>query len=178
MSNKDPKEAIKEIESLWRTYLFCRSVFPALTNEIIGHNEYQTAPYYTRRGFMVHIQTEIPINAEFVKESKRLGKWINENAIIRLYGIMNFYNFLKKIDQSCQGWKEVDLMRRMRNAFTKTGLDYRPEDPENVRLKKEVMAYFKLDKKLNDEGDIPVPIDTVIEKIFNSCLCYIKAKIA
>jgi hypothetical protein len=176
MAKKDHKQAISEINDLWRTYLYCRSVFPALTEDIIGCREFGTAPYYARRGYAVHIRTTKPITSDFVTESQRLGKWINENAVIRLHGIMYYYGFLTKIDQNCPGWKAVDLMRRMRNAWSKTGLDYRPEDQDNLRLKKEVIQHFKLDQKLNEKGEIPVPIDGVVEKIFSSCLEYIDSK--
>jgi hypothetical protein len=166
--------AISEINALENIYLRCRSVFPALTDEIIGHCEFTTAPYYLRRGYIAQIKTAKPITPDFLKENRKLVKWINENAIIRLYGIMNYYGFLNKIDKNCSGWKEVDLMRRMRDAFSKTGLNYRPEKPDNVRLKDEVIEYFKLNKNDFTGGEIPTPIDTVVERIFKACRKYIE----
>jgi hypothetical protein len=91
-----------------------------------------------------------PITAEFIERNRRLGKWINENTIIRLYGIMNYYGFLEKTDQTLPGWREVDLMRRMRNAFTKTPLNYRPEDPDDIRLREEVIVHSSLNR-----GNVP-----------------------
>jgi len=178
MPKVNQKLAISEIKALERIYLQCRSVFPALTDSIIGHSEFTTAPYYVHRGFMAQIKTAKPITQDFIEQNTKLVKWINENAIIRLHGIMNYYGFLNTIDQNCSGWKEVNLMRRMRNAFTKTGLNYRPEDPDNIRLRDEIIEHFKLDKNLYIEGEIPTPIDTVVEKIFKSCRKYIEVKIA
>jgi len=171
-TNQHP--AISEIKALENIYLHCRSFFPALTDDIVGHCEFTTAPYYLRRGYMVQIKTEKPITPDFLKVNRKLVKWINENALIRLYGIMNYYGFLDKINKNYLGWKEVDLMRRMRNAFTKTGLDYRPAVPDNVRLKDEVIEYFKLNKNDFMEGEIPTPIDTVVERIFKACQKYIE----
>jgi hypothetical protein len=51
-----------------------------------------------------------PIPPEFIDRHNRLGKWINQNAIIRLYGILNYHGFLKNIDHTISGWQEVDLM--------------------------------------------------------------------
>ncbi|MCK4426862.1 MAG: hypothetical protein KAW16_00105 [candidate division Zixibacteria bacterium] len=171
-TNQHP--VISEINALQDIYLHCRSVFPALTDEIVGHCEFTTAPYYLRRGYMAQIKLEKPITPDFLKENRKLVKWINENAIIRLYGIMKYHGFLNNIDQNSAGWKEVDLMRRMRNAFTKTGLNYRPEDPDNIRLKDEVIEHFKLNKNDFTEGEIPTPIDTVVERIFEACRKYIE----
>jgi hypothetical protein len=178
MPKLNQKLAISEINALEKIYLQCRSVFPALTDSTIGHSEFTTAPYYLHRGFIAQIKMTRPITQDFLKQHAKLVKWINENAIIRLHGIMYYYGFLKKIDQNCSGWKEVNLMRLMRNAFTKTGLNYRPEDPENIRLRDEVIEHFKLDKNLYKQGEIPTPIDTVVERIFKSCRKYIEAKIA
>lgn len=169
--------AISEINALETIYLQCRSVFPALPDSIIGRSEFATAPYYLHRGFVARIRTAKPITQHFIDQHTKLVKWVNENAIIRLYGIMNYYGFLKTIDRNCSGWKEVNLMRKMRNAFTKTGLNYRPEDPDNVRLRDEVIEHFKLDKNLYKKGEIPTPIDTVVERIFESCRKYVEAKI-
>ncbi len=131
-----------------------------------------------RRGYKAQIQLQDPITAGFIERNKRLGKWINENAIIRLYGIMNHCGFLSEIDQSLSGWREIDLMRRMRNAFTKTRLNYRPEDPDNIRLREAVIGHFGLKKEDFPEEEIPTPIDTVVEPIFKRCREYIIAKCA
>ena len=178
MPKRTQKSAISEIEDLKTIYLQCRSVFPALSDSLIGHSEFTTAQYYVYRGFTARIRTGKPITQHFINQNTKLVKWINENAIIRLHGIMSYHGFLDSIDQSCTGWKEVDLMRRMRNALTKTGLNYRPEDPDNIRLRGEIIEHFELEKDLYRQGEIPTPIDTVVEPIFKSCREYIQAKVA
>jgi hypothetical protein len=170
---------LHEIDELENLFLQCRSVFPTLTEGLQGHREFTTAPYYLRRGYKAHIKLREPITLEFMERNKRLGKWINENAIIRLYGIMHYYGFTKTMtqkDKIIPGAREVDLMRRMRNAFTKTQLNYRPSDSENVELRKQVIEHFNLDEKEFPEGEIPTPINKVIEKIFKGCRSYVSVK--
>jgi hypothetical protein len=153
-----------------------RSVFPTLSRELVGYCQFRTAPYYLGRGYAAQTQLQNPITTEFIERNRRLGKWINENAIIRLYGIMSYYGFLEKIDQTLPGWREVDLMRRMRNAFTKTPLSYRPEKPDNVRLRAEVIEHFSLNRENSPEEEIPTPIDPVLQPIFKRYREYISAK--
>jgi hypothetical protein len=176
MMQVNQKQAVSEIKELEGIYLQCRAVFPALSNSTIGQREFYTAPYYMQRGFNVRITTSEPITQEFIDQNTKLVKWINENAIIRLFGIMNYYGLVTTIDQNITGGKEVDLMRRMRNAFTKTGLNYRPENPDNIRLKNEVIEHFGLDEEVFNEGEIPTPVDTVVGNIFKSCIKYIEEK--
>jgi hypothetical protein len=170
---------LQEIDELESLFLQCRSVFPTLDPGLLGHQEFSTAPYYLRRGYKARIQLQDPITPEFMERHKRMGKWINENAIIRLHGIMHYHGFLETMtdqDKKLPGAREVDLMRRMRNAFTKTQLNYRPTDPENVELRSQVISHFAIRSEEFPEGEIPTPINTVVEPIFKGCRNYVSAK--
>jgi len=166
------REKLDHLESL---LLQCRSVFPTLGQELIGQHAFMTASYYLSRGYEAQIQLKGSISAEFIERNKQLGKWINENTLIRLYGILNYHGLFQTIDRSLPGWREMDLLRRMRNAFTKTPLNYRPNDQENIRLRKKVIQHFGLTEQNFPEDDIPTPIDTVVEPIFEACREYIAA---
>jgi hypothetical protein len=171
----DFDKVLQELERLQSLLLQCRSVFPTVNQELIGHRRFATAPYYLRHGFKAQIELSQPITAEFIKRNRQLGKWINENALIRLYGILSYHGFLGEIDKTLSGWREINLMRRMRNAFTKTPLNYRPGDTDNIRLRDEVIDYFGLRKEDFPEEEIPTPLDTVVEPIFKGCREYINA---
>jgi hypothetical protein len=79
---------IAEVNELESLLLQCRSVFPTLSESLIGRREFETPTYYAARGYRAQIQLEEPITAEFIMRNRRLCTWINENAIIRLFGIM------------------------------------------------------------------------------------------
>lgn len=172
----ETKPVLAEVDALKDLYLQCRSVFPTIDLSLVGQRKFTTAPYYLRRGYAATMELKDPISHEFIKKNLRLGKWINENAIIRLYGIMNHYGFIKKIEHNLPGANEVDLMRRMRNAFTKTSLNYKPHDPDNQKLRRRVISHFGLAEGDFSDGEIPTPINTVVEPIFERCKAYIRAK--
>jgi hypothetical protein len=174
-------EIIAEVNELESLFLQCRSVFPFVPETLIGHSEFSTGKYYSQRGYNAHIQLEGPISAAFIERYRRIGRWINENAIIRLFGIMHYHGLIglgedKKIDKRLPGSKEVDLMRRMRNAFTKTSLGYRPHDQENIDLRQEVINHFHLENEEPTGEEIPTSINTVVQPIFKGCRDYIAAK--
>jgi hypothetical protein len=170
------EEIIAEIDALEDIVIQCKSLFPALSDNLVGKDSFPTPPFYRSRGHDAYIRTEKPITQKFINQYLKVGKWLNENAIIRLYGIMYYHGLLKKIDSTVNGWKEVDLMRRMRDAFTKTKLNYKPNDPRNTRLRKEVISYFDLPEAQFPEGEIPTPIDKVIRLIFEGCRNYVRGK--
>jgi hypothetical protein len=171
----DTTEVLEKLERLESLLLQCRSVFPTVTQELIGNRSFATPSYYLRRGYKARVQLSEPITIEFIERNRQLGKWINENTLIRLYGILSYHGFFKKINQTLPGGKEMDLLRRMRDALTKTPLNYRPGSKKNIRLREEIMRHFSLRKEDFPEKEIPTPIDTVVEPIFRSCREYIVA---
>ena len=172
----DADQIIAEIDDLEDIFLQAKSFFPAISNELIGKRSFPTPGYYRDRGYKVYIQTGKPITQKFINKYLRVGKWLNENVIIRPYGIMYYHKLLNKIDPMIIGWKEVDIMRRMRDAFTKTRLNYQPNDPKNIRLRQEVIIYFRLSETQFSEGEIPTPIYKVIHPIFEGCRNYVRRK--
>lgn len=120
--NRLDAEAVEqEIGDLLALLYQSRAVFPTIRADLIGQREFSTAPYYEARGYAATIRLAEPISPDFIEHNRRLGKWMNENALIRLYGILDHHGLLKKSDHSYLGWREVDLLRRIRNALTKTG---------------------------------------------------------
>jgi len=171
----DSADVLAEVERLKSLLLECRAVFPTLSADLVGQRVFQTAPYYRSRGYRAEIHLKQPISTDFIHRQRQLGRWINENAVIRLFGILNYHGFFKKLDPSLPGHREMDLLRRMRNAFTKTPLNYQPNDPKNRRLREALIEHFKLEGP-DIQEEIPVPINKVLEPIFTACRDYVVAR--
>ena len=173
----DVEEICKQIHDLEDIYLRCKHIFPAIGSDMIGQTVFKTASYYQWQGYNITINTGTPIDQNFIDRYMQIGNWINENTIIRLFGVMNYHDILDSIDQSLPAWRDVDLMRRMRNVFTKTRLNYEPNDPDNIRLRGDVIDYYNLNENEYSEGEIPTPVDSVIQPMFERCKEYVRAKL-
>ena len=81
-----------------------------------------------------------------------------------------------KIDQSIDGWEEVDLVRRLRNQFAHSSGKYDPNDPEEKKLYERIVTFFKvsLAKDSSEATEFPLPIDVVLEPITEGCKKYIQ----
>ena len=172
----DSANLLTELDHLQGLLLECRAVFPTIDAGMIGQREFVTASYYQRRGYPAHVRLEHPISADFIARQRQLGRWINENALIRLFGILNHRGLFEKknLDKGLPGYPEMELLRRIRNVLTKTSLDYRPNDAENRRLRETVIRHFDLGEH-DIQEQIPLPIDKVIDPIFEGCRKYIDA---
>ena len=170
----DSADLLAELDHLNGLLLECRAVFPTMDVDMIGQREFSTAPYYQRRGYRAQIRLEQPISADFIARQRQLGRWINENALIRLYGILNYRGLFKELKKALPGYLEMDVLRRIRNVLTKTSLDYRPDDAENRRLREAVIRHFDLGER-DIQEQIPIPINKVVDPIFEGCRKYILA---
>jgi hypothetical protein len=178
MTNID--QIIAEIDELQDIYLQCKSFFPALSDKLIGQKSFPTANYYAFKGYNVLIKTEQPITEEFIEKYARIGKWLNENAIIRLFGILHYHKQVGKKNpllKDLPGYKDIRFCCWIRNVITKTKLNYEPENEDNTKLREELIAYYGLKPTDFKEG-IPTPVSQVVEKIFDGCKIYVKAKYA
>ncbi len=172
----DFADLLAEIDHLQHLLLECRAVFPTLSGKLVGAREFSTAPYYKRHGYNAQVRLEEPITEDFIRRQRQIGRWINENALIRLFGILNYRGFYDpKIDRSLPGHVEMDILRRIRNALTKTPVDYQPESDQNRELREAVIRHFAL-KEHDIQEHIPLPIDAVIEPIFEACRTHIRAR--
>jgi hypothetical protein len=172
-------EIIAEIDELEDIFLQCKSFFPALGDQLVGANSFKTAPYYLWKGYDVSIFTEKPITKDFIEKYAKIGNWINENAVIRLFGILFYHKQIGQkypINKSLPGWEQVRHCCWIRNVITKTRLNYEPETEDNVKLVKELVAYYGLDSGDSEEREIPTPVNKVIRPIFEGCKEYLKAK--
>lgn len=57
-----------------------------------------------------------PLTKKDIQRNNEIGHWINENVVVRLCAILQSHSILSEkvsIDKSIDGWKEVDLLRRL-----------------------------------------------------------------
>lgn len=175
----DVNNIITEINDLEDIYLRCKSIFPVLDSSLIGKTSFQTAQYYQWRGYSVSINTGNPITRDFIDRYAKIGKWINENAIIRLFGILYYHKQVGmhyRIDRKLPGGEDVRYCCWIRNVVTKTRLNYEPETEDNIKLREKLIAFYNLEPNEYSEGQISTPVDKVIQPMFEGCRRYLRAK--
>jgi hypothetical protein len=172
----DVEQVISEIDELEDIYLKCKSIFPKIDESLIGHSSFPTAGYYRWRGYSVNVDIGAPITQQFIDEYAKAGNWINENAIIRLFGLLHYHGFVGKaeINKNISGWEHVRYCCWIRNVITKTKLNYEPdEESGNSKLRDEIIDFYRLNPAEYEEGEIPTPTNTVIQPMFVGCKNYV-----
>lgn len=168
---------LREIDTLRTKYTNCKAYFPHITENLIGHENIDTAPFYLNKGFYLTFSFSEPLTIEHIHKNNEITTWINENVIIRLCAMLESYNmFSPEINHSIDGSKELDLIRRLRNVFAHSSSKYNPNDKDKRRLVEELISHFKLD--IDNPQEFPLNIDTVIYPLFDGCKRYVQGKYA
>jgi hypothetical protein len=155
-----------------------KAYFPTMGKKMVGQTQFSTAPYYRVRGFHVKFVLDQPITEDHLKQNNKITRWMNENYIVRLCALLESHGIFSKtvkIDQSVEGWEDIDILRRLRDVFAHTSGKYNPNDRNQRILVKKINAHYGLDAT-SHPNEIPLAIDTVIDPLFKRCKKYIQHK--
>jgi hypothetical protein len=159
-------EIDRQVEFLHR----CRSVFPRLQSNMAGQTEFEAPQYYRQLGYNVSVKLAQPMTAEFIDGLFELGHWLNENFVTRLWAILESNQIVSKtskIDQGLENWRDVDLLRRLRNKIGHGSGAYDPADAEKKKLFDAIVqhynvpggySYFEVEKYPIGVGQVLVPM--------------------
>ena len=116
---------------------------------------------------------ENSLNSNDIDNLNRLGYWINQSFLIRLYTILEYHKVISvkiKIRKDFEGADELDILHKLRRIFSHTSR-YNPENDEQRLLYDRIVSHFKLTEYHPEL--IPIPVDTVIEVLVNKIKTYI-----
>lgn len=162
-----------EINTLWRDFIEIRATYPYARENQIGSKTISSAPYYIKQGYNYKLEFDHILDENDIQTIRRLGNWINQSALIRLYAILDHYKIISnniKIKLHLDGCEEMDILRRLRNRFAHGG-EYNPNIKDDKKLFDRLVGHFSL--TISHPEIFPIPIDKVIEPIFNKVKTYI-----
>jgi hypothetical protein len=109
LTDIDIRETCEEIETQWEYHLMTRAIFYSTFPD---KNEFRSPSFYRKNGmdFQVKLpETKMP---SFDRASKGIGVWLNQNYVIRLFGILDSKQIIKYgLDNEIKIIKLIKLMR-------------------------------------------------------------------
>lgn len=178
---ENSESIIQQIDVQYKYLLSIRSLFPYMGKKMIGQSMFCTPSFYSTLGFDICFNFNRVLNIEDIDEINSIGNWINQNYIIRICSILESYKIIPQegkgtINQTIEGWTEIDLIRRLRNNFAHSSGKCNSNDCEQKKLYEMLVSHFnlKLEEGTDNPTMFPLSIDTVLEPLTMGCKKYIK----
>jgi hypothetical protein len=174
---KEKDNIYREMDILWRNLNQSRGYFPCVDDSSVGRKILLTPPHYQAQGINIIHSFEEPLTAVKKDEMLRIGRWINQNFVIRLCALMESYHMLSntiKINFTLDGAEQLNIVRRLRNRFAHSSGRYNPDDKKDL----ETMELMRDHLGILIEGrtDWPLAINTVLPKLLEGCRLYVREK--
>jgi len=171
-------EILSHIEQQRQFLLRTRALFPYVNDDLVGADQFQTAPLYQSYGHNIHFVLPEPLTLDTINSIRSVGHWINQNYVIRLSAYLEYHGIIPKegqgkINQDLSGWNEVDILRRLRNKFAHSSGRYNSEDSNSRTLFLRVVEHFSLQEDENTATEYPIPIDSVLLPLTEGCRQYV-----
>jgi hypothetical protein len=165
-------ELLNEIDSLWSIFSQVRAAYPYARKHHVGKTFVESSPYYVSRGLKYKLEFNRVLKDEDIIKMNELSHWVNQSSLIRLYALLEYHQIIAKnikIDTSVEGHEELALLRLLRNTFSHTS-KYNPKNKQQKKLYERIVKHFNVAQPL--ENFMPIPINEVIQKIFEKVKVY------
>lgn len=167
------------IDQLLQDFLNCRAYFPYMDKSSEGETRLATAPIYQALGFNVQFEFGGPITPEMRERNNSVASWINQNFVIRLSAVLESHQVFSSetsIDQDIDGWRCVDLVRRLRHYFAHSSGRYNPGNRDHRTTLSELGKLLNIDVEGRTSWDLS--INTVLMPLYEGCKQYATAHIS
>jgi len=108
------------------------------------------------------------------EEINELAHFMNQNVIIRLYALLDYYDIYKGLNDELRGYDHLWILKKLRNIFAHTAGQYEPNKPKHLTIVEKMNDMYKLDADPNQRTKFPVLKRKVIGTMINGIERYIR----
>jgi hypothetical protein len=171
-SREQIEEICEEVESQWEYHLIARAAFPS--NMMEGIPEYESPPFYPQHGVRLQVRVPVPFSPVMERGLEGIGHWLNQNYIIRLFGILDEYRVITAGREASNPYTHILAILRHNVGTHSRG--YRNPGRTEVR-KVTRLIQEHLDPSVLDEDirHFNLAIDTVLHRLKEHCVTFVRS---
>ncbi len=171
-TEKDIEIICKEIELQWDYHLLCRSIFCSGA----GTKSFAYFPplYYQEKGISFFVTLPNPLPDIMSKSFKGINAWLNQNYVIRLYGILDGHQVIKmgKIENN----PYTEILALLRNMVGAHSAGYKnPKRKESKKVSDLIYKHLDHRELSKNIQQYNLSIDTVLEPLKDYCIEFVKS---
>ena len=171
----DQVSLLNAIDLLWKAFNHCKANFPAVSDDAKGAQILGTPGFYLNQGYdnIIH-QYPKPLTDEKIQNINHSGHWLNQNALIRLYAVLDSHGAMQEIDSDIEESKYIELIRHLRNSFAHGSGKYNKSKRKHRKTMKKIGEV--LGRNIDNDSDWPLNIQTVLQPLFEGCKKYVEKR--
>ena len=161
-----------EIECQWEYHLVCRAVFHADVSK--EKTIYCSPPYYKSKNIYFAVQLPQPQTGIMRKALKGVPGWLNQNFILRLFGILDGNRIITAGKEQDNVYTKIVAELRHRVGAHSPGTR-QPTGTDAKRISKLIHNHLDPNVLPENISGFNLSIDTVLEPLKNNCISFIKS---
>jgi hypothetical protein len=173
-TREEINEICEEVERQWEYQLLARAAFPINPEKL---SEYQSGDFYKEQGVKMNVSFPSPLTPVMQCALEGIHQWLNQNYIIRLYGILDQYKVIQAGKESTEPIsKPINILYQLRQKVGAHSSGYRnPRSNDARRLTRIIQE--NIDLSIGDEQarHFNLAIDTVLFEIKQGCVEFVQS---
>ena len=174
MRKADLETILNQIDEFREYHIKVRARFPFMDNKIFGFTSVESPWFYKKYNIHLHLNFSSPIDEVISEENNAIGHFINQNFIIRLFAILDFYGFVggnAALVRDSPGYTDVFILKELRNKFAHSLGRYNPKKSKHKKLRALIISHYGLD--VGEYNDFPLNVNEVMSPLVDGCKAYI-----
>jgi hypothetical protein len=169
-SREQIEEICEEVERQWEYHFIARAAFPPNIMEVIP--EYESSPYHIRQGARVKVCVPVPLSPLMERGLEGIGNWLNQNYIIRLFGILDEYQVITAGKEANNPYTRI--LASLRHKVGAHSRGYRnPESSEVRKLTQLIQAHLDSSVLPDDVRHFTLSIHPVLHRLKEHCVKFV-----
>jgi hypothetical protein len=171
---KSNKEVLKDILILDSYFRHSKKFFRFIEDKDI--NKYETQPYNLSTKAKFIIRFNKPITKELQMLHSKVGHYLNQNYLIRLYELLKANEIAgKNINKKLIGSENIEDLHLLRNKFAHRLGKYEPNCKDDKNLLNILITRYKEEHIVKDE--FPISQDKTIRDIMHGIVKYLNGEV-
>lgn len=166
----DKESIIKEIETQWEYHLMTRAIFDS---QFPNRIEYSSESFYFVQGIDFQVKILDTKSEAFIRSSKGIARWLNQNYVIRLYGIIDSTGILN--DEMVKNLEVCRLLKHLRNNVGAHSTGRKVSDRHKLKkATKLINSLFDRNISVEEVRTYTLSVDSVLLPLKNQLIELIK----
>jgi hypothetical protein len=167
-------QIIDDINTLWKDFVNIKAYFPYIPKDSIGIQSYTSPDFYKQFNVKIDFRFSKALKENDIEQINHFGHWISQNVLIRLTALLEQNEIIcgeSSIRHDFNESEKIRLLIQLRNKFAHSKGEYNSKKCRNKKLMNDIIKTFNLDEI--EYSNYPIPIDEVIEPIFEGSKKYV-----